>query len=133
MDISVFKSLENLLKEFVILVVVPLLEEHTKYSNLAALSSLRSVSAAEVNKMDFCGVMVTFNSVLRRRVEVELKRPVFTPKRVISVYKVQLATIFIDWDLPRVIMMRHFTIGIRLKRIHDLVNVILEVDVHFSF
>lgn len=53
-----------------------------------------------MHEVDLCGVIIAFNSVLRRRVEVELKRLEFTVLSI-SVFKIQITTIFVDVDLPR--------------------------------
>jgi hypothetical protein len=53
-----------------------------------------------MHEVDLCWVVIAFNSVLRRRVEVELKRLEFTVLSI-SVSKVQITTLFVDVDLPR--------------------------------
>ena len=91
---------------------VNLLEENSKDSNLTTLISLFFVSASKVHKVDFCGVIVSFNSVLRGRMEVELKGLVIT-LLIISVQKVHRTTLWINRDLPRIVMVRHITIFIK--------------------
>ena len=68
-----------------------------------------------MHEVDFCGVIITFNSMLRGCVEVELKR-LELAMFIVSVQKVQRTTIWTDINLPRIVKRRQFTIFVDLLR-----------------
>ena len=111
--VSCFKCAKYFFKEWVILMRIHCLKENSKDSNLTALVSFLRVSASKMHKVDFCGIIIAFNSVLRRRMEVELKRLEFATLSL-SVPEVQNTTVWFDVDLPRIVHCWRFTIFVDL-------------------
>ena len=84
-----------------------------------------------MHEVDLCGVIIAFNSVLRRRVEVELKRLEFTMLSF-SVFKVQSSTIFVDIDLPRIVHRSKLTVLIELQCLLVLV-LLVRTEINSQF
>ena len=68
-----------------------------------------------MHEVYFCGVIISFNSMLGGCVEVELKR-LELAMFIVSVQKVQRTTIWTDINLPRIVKRRQFTIFVDLLR-----------------
>ena len=111
--VSCIKCAKDFLKEWVILIRIHCLKENSEDSNLTALVSFLRVSASKMHKVDFCGIIIAFNSVLRGRMEVELKRLEFATLSF-SVPEVQSTTVWFDVDLPRIVHCWRFTIFVDL-------------------
>jgi len=86
-----------------------------------------------MHEVDFCRIIISFNSVLRGCVEVELERLEFTGLSL-SVSKVQRTTVFVDVDFPRIVKGWSLSVFIILCWLLVLfILVTIEINTQISF